>query len=52
MSMVTLIVLPLAVGFTLAGVVVGLRAWRRRRNIERRRLASLGTVDAHRERYR
>jgi hypothetical protein len=51
-SVFTLILLALALGFALAGVVVGFRAWRRRRDIDRRRLASLGTVDAHRERYR
>jgi hypothetical protein len=46
------IVVAAAGGFVLAGVVVAFRTWRRRRDINRRRLESLGTVDAHRERYR
>jgi hypothetical protein len=59
--MVTLILESLAGGFLLAGVVVGIRAIvrrrrenleRRRRALERRRLSGLGSVDAHRERYR
>ncbi len=52
--MVTLIV-SLAGGFGLvAGAFVGLRTLARRRRgaLERRRLAGLGTVEAHRERYR
>ncbi len=49
--MATLIVIvPFAVGFGIAALV-GIRAWRRR-DVERRRLASLGVVDAHREKYR
>lgn len=52
--MVTLIAYVLAGGFTLAGAVVGIRTIvrRRRGGLERRRLAGLGTVDEHRERYR
>lgn len=48
----TLIVL--AGGFALAGSFVGLRALmhRRRASLERRRLASLGTADEHREYFR
>lgn len=43
----------LAGGFALAGVFIGSIVRRRRRGaLERRRLASLGRVDAHRERYR
>jgi hypothetical protein len=52
--MVTLITALAAGGFVLAGVVVGIRTIvrRRRGGLERRRLAGLGTVDEHRERYR
>jgi len=48
--MVTLIILG-AGAFALAGIVTGGRAFvrRRRANLERRRLASLGSVDGHRE---
>lgn len=53
-TMVTLITALAAGGFVLAGVVVGIRTIvrRRRGGLERRRLAGLGTVDEHRERYR
>ncbi len=62
MSMVTLIVY-LAGGFAIAGLYLLMRTIARRRRtkrelqrvarrLERRRLAGLGTVDAHRERYR
>jgi hypothetical protein len=43
------LVVAAAGGFALAGVVVAFRTWRRRRNIERRRLESLGIVESHRE---
>jgi len=51
--MVTLIVW-LAGGFALAGgfLVIRTIVRRRRGGLERRRLAGLGTVDEHRERYR
>ena len=51
MPMVTLIVVVAAGGFALAGAFVGLRAFARARrgSLERRRLASLGTADEHRE---
>lgn len=42
-------VYALAGGFALAGVVVAFRNLRRRRNINRRRLESLGVVESHRQ---
>jgi hypothetical protein len=48
--MATLI--TLAAGFALAGLYLLARTIVRRRSTEARRLASLGSVDAHRERYR
>jgi hypothetical protein len=41
-------------GLGLAGALIGMGpiVRRRREALERRRLASLGTVNAHRERYR
>lgn len=49
--MVTLILVVGAGGFVLAGAFVGIRTIvrRRRGSLERRRLASLGTADDHRE---
>ncbi len=52
MPMVALVLLEsLAGGFALAAIYVGVRSMvrRRRANLERRRLAGLGTVEGHRE---
>jgi hypothetical protein len=47
--MVTLILEGLAGAFVLAGLYLLARRFTRRPGAERRRLSSLGTVDAHRE---
>ena len=42
----------LGVALGLAGAAIAVWGFRRRGGLESRRLASLGTVDAHRERFR